>query len=129
MLAYNFGPAGDGPGWKRAVLAQGDEAALIDMDADPVAVALNRMELLRTSPDDCLDGIGYSVRVETNTLSGQFRFANPNTPALIGLEAAALELAERAVQASGGHLARVVEVWRQYVWSPPGEPLELRFED
>jgi hypothetical protein len=129
VLAHDFGPAGDGPSWRRAVLAQGNESALIDLDADPVSDALKRVDLFHSSPYAYLDGIGYSVRVATNALSGQFQFSNPDAPSLIALEAAALELAERATAASG-RLLRVVDVWRQYaVRSPPGEPLELRLDE
>ena len=129
LLALNYGPAGEGPPWRRMVLAQGDESALIEVDADPVFEALNRLELLCPSPYWYTDGIGYSVRVKTNALSGEFHVSNPDTPSLIALEAAALELAERAVRASRGRLTRVVQVWRQYAWSPPGGPVELQCEE
>jgi hypothetical protein len=129
VLAQTYGPAGDGPSWRRVVLAQADEFAVLALDNDPVSAALNRVELLCLSPYLYTDGISYWVRFESSALSGRFLFGNPDSPSLIALEEAALAVAEQ-ITASSGLLARVVEIWRRYATrTSSDEPLELGFEE
>jgi hypothetical protein len=111
-------PPGVGQCWRKAVLADSEHAAALNLEVDPVVEAVNRAELLSPSRNCYVDGIGYYVRVHTLQVEGDFRFSNPELPSLVELEKTLFRLAEQISAASGGCLSRVVNVWRSYLHHP-----------
>jgi hypothetical protein len=111
---WDGGPA-DEKCWRKAVLAQSGEAAVISLGDDPVADALNRVEMLPTNNYESLDGIAYRVAVQSVALCGTFSFGNPAVPSLKALEHQLFCLAERIAAAIGEEWSReVLRTWRQY---------------
>jgi hypothetical protein len=71
------------PDWHKAVFATPFHSAVVGIDTDPVANALNGFDLFRPSGVMSLDGIGYKVAFETMELRGSLSFGNPSQPKLV----------------------------------------------
>jgi len=103
------------PDWHKAAFATPFQSAVVEVDTDPVADALNGFDLFRQSGVMSLDGIGYKVVFETLELHGSLTFGNPSQPRLVALESALHSLASQVARRSNAkELGEAVEVWNQY---------------
>lgn len=104
------------PNWHKAVFATPSHSAIVEIDADPVAKALNGFDLFRPSDGDSLDGIAYKILFETVQLRGSLSFSNPSQPHLVALESALNSLACQIARRSNvKELGDAVEVWNKYI--------------
>jgi hypothetical protein len=104
------------PDWHKAVFATPFQSAVVEIDTDPVANALNRFDLFRPSDVMWLDGIGYRVVFETLELRGSVGFGNPSRPHLVALESALHSLASQVAGRSNvKELGEAVKVWNEYI--------------
>ncbi len=104
------------PGWHKAAFATPFHSAVIEIEGDPVADALNGFDLFRPGGGLWLDGIGYNVAFETIKLRGSLTFGNPSQPHLVALESALNSLASRlAARADLKELGEAVDVWNEYI--------------
>jgi hypothetical protein len=100
----------------KAVLATSAEAAVLEIESDPIAGVMNSMALFACSGVDSLDGIGYRLAFETSNLGGQLYFDNPSLKHLVQLEAALLGLGNRVATSSGNKdLLAAARIWASYV--------------
>lgn len=104
------------PDWHKAAFATPFHSTVVEMDTDPVANALNGVDLFRPSGVMSLDGIGYKVVFETMELRGSLSLGNPSQPHLVALESALHSLASQvARQSNVKELGEAVEVWNEYI--------------
>jgi hypothetical protein len=116
-------PSNSGTLCHKAVLARGNEAVVLALNSDPVAEALNCIELLRAQRVMTLDGIGYRLGFQARSLCGEFTFDNPIAPSLLALEAALIRIAEAAAGVPESAWAEeIVRIWQDYVGKSPGDP-------
>ena len=103
------------PVWRKAILAQDQAAAVIDLRDAAIEEAFNAAPLLHRSMGMSLDGIGYAVRTESVPVTAEFRFANPEVAERVAVERALRDLSAEIAKASGSaELADVMKLWRLY---------------
>jgi len=104
------------PNWHKAVFATPFQSAVVEIEADPVAHALNGFDLFRPSGVMSLDGIGYKVAFETLELRGSLTLGNPSQPKLVALESALHSVASEVARRSDvKELGEAVIVWNEYI--------------
>jgi hypothetical protein len=106
---------GSGPPWRKAVFACGAVSKVVSLRMDPIARALNRIELVPPLGRLGLDGVGYFVSFSSDTLEGQLSFWNPEHPPLLALERSLLRLGQRIAKVSGSRkLQECAHIWGRY---------------
>jgi hypothetical protein len=82
---------------------------------DPVAGALREVDLFETFEHGSLDGIGYTLDVQTWNLQACLAFGNPEVPSLRRLAKALLAVGQEVGRRSGsGPVADYLKVWSRY---------------
>lgn len=103
-------------GWTKAVLASGTSLIVQPISADPLSTLLSSLPLLRHSHSVWLDGIDYSLRLESLAIRGTIDFANPTFPELIETERTCWRLAEEIARNSANpELVEFANGWERYL--------------
>lgn len=101
-----------------AAMVTDSGTASVELDDDPVYESLRSVSLcsVKESETLTLDGIGYSLSLETQEVSAAVRFANPWTKTWKGAELAMLQVGERiAAGREGTRVRKYVDIWKKYV--------------
>jgi hypothetical protein len=103
------------PGWIKAILASNDAVVTAVLDSDPLPRLVERLPLLGAMNSAYLDGVGYSLRLETAQVKSHLSFANPTLPALIAIERTCWTVADSIAHESRMEaLTEFTNVWRRY---------------
>ena len=87
--------------WMKAVLATHEDSAVLALDSDPVADAIGGLDLLDPSDFSSLDGVQYSVTLQTMSLPAAFKFGDSRHGSLLTLEREIFDLARTIALSSG----------------------------
>ena len=79
--------------WTKAVFATGSDVAVKTINDDPVAHAIQALDLAELFDNLVLDGTSYSVTLETDVVRATFSFSNPMEGTFFALEREILKLA------------------------------------
>ena len=102
-------------GWRKAVLSLQGDPTVIELPNDPVAAALREVDLFETHEYGSLDGIAYTIDVETWNIHASLAFANPEVPSLQRLAKAILAVGQEVGRASGREaVVQYLKVWAEY---------------
>ena len=107
------------PDWVKAVFATPQEAAIAELDADPIAEALGSFHLCHLDDNPCPEGLAYTFAFETPQLAGTLQFGKPVQPSLRALQGAMVALARTVAEQSGrAALREAADAWRELAEGP-----------
>ncbi len=102
-------------GWRKAVLSLQGQPTVIELPNDPDADALRRVDLFETYEHGSMDGISYSIDIETWSARARLTFGNPEVPSLRRLARSLLAVGQEVGRISGiGRVNEYVKVWSRY---------------
>ena len=112
---FGVKPASPSVGWRKAVFSLQGDPTVIEMREDPVADALRVVDLFETYEYDSMDGISYSLDVETWNINTTITFGNPEVPSLKQLAKSLLAVGREVSRSSGNvSVAEYVKLWTRY---------------
>jgi hypothetical protein len=101
--------------WRKAILSLQGDVTVIELENDPVASALRAVDLFETYEYMCLDGITYSLDLESWNLHTYLTFSNPEVPSLQRLAKAILAVGQEVARVSGSKpVAEYLKAWLKY---------------
>ena len=69
-------------GWIKAAIEVGDSIRVIKVDKNPLEPCLRAIDLVECDNGPGRDGVSYELNIQTPTIQGVLRFANPETNSL-----------------------------------------------